>query len=341
MRSFRLLSLFACGFGFAGFLGSTATAQTPPAPKPPQTWEEKKAERFKPMTDEQKAAILAAIPASPAASPKAPRNILVFWLCEGFIHTSIPHGNFAIEEMGRKTGAYTATLADDYAVFDAANLARYDLVLFNNTTRLKFPDAAHRKALLDFLAAGKGVAGIHAASDNFDNWPEALAMMGGIFNGHPWNAGGTWAFRLDDAAHPVNRAFGGAGFWHKDEIYQYKPETYEGKGKLRVLVSLDMAQSRNIAVLLQARKDKAPEAADAEEAARREVPVSWIREFGGGRVFYSNFGHNESTYASAPMLQHYLDGIQYALGDLSADATPTASAADLKISLSPAEPAAP
>lgn len=324
-----------------GTLPTVVSAQTQPPPKPPQTWEQKKAERFKPISEAEKAAILAAIPQTPAAAPKSPRKILVFWLCEGFIHTSIPHGNLALEEMGRKTGAYTATLSDDYAVFDAANLARYDLVLFNNTTRLKFPDPAHRKALLDFLAAGKGVAGIHAASDNFDNWPEALAMMGGIFNGHPWNAGGTWAYRLDDAAHPINLAFGGKGFWHKDEIYQYNPATYQGKDNLRVLVSLDMAQSRNIAVLLQSKKDKAPEAASAEEAAKREVPVSWLREYGGGRVFYSNFGHNESTYASAPMLKHFLDGIQYALGDLSADATPTAKTSDLKIALAPDEPAAP
>jgi len=99
--------------------------------------------------------------------------------------------NFALETMGKKTGAFEATLADDYSVFTAANLAQYDLILFNSTTRLKFPNPEHRKAIMDFLAAGKGVAGIHAASDNFDNWPEALAMMGGIFSGHPWTAGGT------------------------------------------------------------------------------------------------------------------------------------------------------
>ncbi len=321
-------------------LAASAWAQTPP-PKPPQTWEEKKAARFKPMTDADKAAILAAIPDAPVVSPKAERKILVFWLCEGFIHTSIPHGNFALEEMGKKTKAYTATLSDDYAVFAPDNLAQYDLIVFNNTTRLKFPDETHRKAILDFLAAGKGVAGIHAASDNFDNWPEALAMMGGIFNGHPWNAGGTWAFQLDDAKHPLNAAFGGNGFWHKDEIYQYKPETYEGKDNLRVLVSLDMSKSRNIGVLLQSKGDKAPEAPSPDAASKLERPVSWLREYGGGRVFYSNFGHNESTFASAPMLKHFLDGLQYASGDLSADATPTAKMADLTVAPAPDEDSAP
>jgi type 1 glutamine amidotransferase len=304
---------------------------------PPQTWEEKKAARLKPLSEPEKQAVIDAIPERPAITPKAPRRVLVFWLCEGFIHTSIPTANFALETMGQKTGAYTATLADDYGVFTPSNLARYDLILFNSTTRLKFPNPEHRKAIMDFVGAGKGIAGIHAASDNFDNWPEALAMIGGIFNGHPWNAGGTWAFRVDDTGHPVSQAFAGKGFWHKDEIYQYNPATYQGPDHLRILVSLDLSKPQNQAPLLQPRKDKPAEAANPAEAAKREVPVSWIREYGGGRVFYSNFGHNESTYSSGPMLKHFLDGIQYALGDLSADATPTAKASSLTSALPPTQ----
>ena len=55
----------------------------------------------------------------------------------------------------------------------------------------------------------------------------------------------------------------------------------------------------------------------------RTVPVSWIRSFEGGRVFYTNLGHNASTYWNPAILHHILDGLQYALGDLTADATPS------------------
>jgi hypothetical protein len=37
------------------------------------------------------------------------------------------------------------------------------------------------------------------------------------------------------------------------------------------------------------------------------------------------------------MLKHFLDGIQYALGDLSADATPTAKASSLTSALPPTQ----
>ena len=61
--------------------------------------------------------------------------------------------------------------------------------------------------MLNFLKQGKGVAGIHAASDNFYKWKAAARMVGGQFDGHPWNAGGTWSFKLNDPKHTLNRAF--------------------------------------------------------------------------------------------------------------------------------------
>ncbi len=68
----------------------------------------------------------------------------------------------------------------------------------------------------------------------------------------------------------------------------------------------------------------------------REVPVSWLREHGAGRLFYTNLGHREETYANPSIMKHLLDGIQYALGDLEADATPTAKTGE-KPALAPAK----
>ena len=70
----------------------------------------------------------------------------------------------------------------------------------------------------------------------------------------------------------------------------------------------------------------------------REVPVSWIRKAGDGRVFYTNFGHREDTYRNPVILRHMLDGIQYALGDLEADAEPTAKSTPKEPALAPDSP---
>jgi type 1 glutamine amidotransferase len=53
--------------------------------------------------------------------------------------------------------------------------------------------------------------------------------------------------------------------------------------------------------------------------------VGWIRESGQGRVFFCWLGHNNEIFFAPAILQHYLDGIQHAPGDLKADATPSAT----------------
>ena len=42
-----------------------------------------------------------------------------------------------------------------------------------------------------------------------------------------------------------------------------------------------------------------------------------------GRVFYEAHGHSERIYAMKPMLEHILAGVQYAIGDLKADDSPS------------------
>jgi type 1 glutamine amidotransferase len=286
-------------------------------------WQKKKAERFKPLTAAQTDPIDQAVPQKPTARPQRDRRVLVFYRCEGFIHGSIPYANYALQKMGEQTGAFKVDLADTYDVFTRENLEQYDCIILNNTTGMTFREGSQQIAFLDFINGGKGLMGIHAASDNFGRHPECRAIIGGEFGGHPWNAGGNWAFKLDDPTHVLNAAFEGKGFWHTDEIYQYKKETYVGPQVLRILVSLDMGQEA-VSKLIN--------------DGPREVPVSWLRTAGDGRVFYTNFGHREDTFQNPMILRHMLDGIQYAIGDLQADATPTAQVPKTAPALSPAKP---
>lgn len=311
-------------------LGALGVAQVPQ----PTIWEQRAKERFKRLTSKTQVEISQAQPQDSGLKKKKlkTRRVLVFWRCETFIHTSIPSGNFALQEMARKTRAFTVELADKYSVFTKKNLKDYDAIIFNNTTSLKFEDEAQQQAVLGFIRGGKGIVGIHAATDNFYEWEEGAAMMGGQFNGHPWTAGGTWAFKLDDPTHELNAAFDGKGFWHSDEIYQYKPSTFQGPEKLRILVSLDMskAEVREPMSLEQFEKFN-----QEYGPGPREVPVSWIREYGKGRLFYTNFGHNESTYKNPAVMRHLYDGILYALGYTKLDATPTSQLPKIAAALAP------
>lgn len=289
-----------------------ATAIEAPAAQPKKRPRKPKPRIARPQEIER---VEQAMPTAAPAKPAKPRKLLVFSKCEGFVHGSIPLGNKCFQIMGAKTGAFTAVVSQDMAMFEAGRLEQFDAVLFNNSTSLKFKNPDHRKALMAFVKSGRGVAGLHAATDNFYNWPEAAEMMGGLFGGHPWGGGGTWAVKLDEPDHPLNKGFGGTGFKIKDEIYKLRGSVYSRR-KLRVLLSLDMTDKVTLA---QGNKDP-----------KRDIAISWVHKVGKGRAFYCSFGHNNSVYWNPAVLKHCLAGMQYALGDLDVPDSPvsvTAAAA--------------
>ena len=246
----------------------------------------------------------AALPAKAPAQPSRDRKILVVSRCEGFVHGSIPLGVAAIKLMGEKTGAYSIEETREATAFTAENLARFDAVLFLSTTQLD-PTPEQRKALLDFVRGGKGVIGIHAASDNFHQWEAGAEMMGGLFCGHPWTRKCTVKVKLDEPGHPINECFHGEPFNITDEIYQFKAP-YSRK-TLRVLASLDMSDPDTLAV-------KGGHS-NVINRTDNDFGITWVHPEGEGRVFYCSLGHNPHIFWDPRILQHYLAGIQYALGD--------------------------
>jgi uncharacterized protein len=284
------------------------------------------------LSDADLQKIQAALPAKTSAKSRVLRRVLVFYRCEGFVHGGgIVAGNKAIELLGHvggtkdaritnqqgghkdfsvvsQGGSYQTDFSQDYAIFTPENLAPYDAIVFNNTTQLKITSPEAKAALLDFVRNGKGIVGIHAATDNFYDWPEAAAMLGGLFDGHPWGGDGTWAFRLDEPKHKLNRAFHGQGFKLKDEIYQYKdPYT---RADRRVLITLDLTDPTTGGVTRGVKRTD------------KDFAVAWIKKFGKGRVFFCGLGHDKNVFQEPAILQFYLDGIQYALGDLKAPDKP-------------------
>ncbi|MBP8604346.1 MAG: ThuA domain-containing protein [Phycisphaerae bacterium] len=261
------------------------------------------------VTEQEKQAIQSAMPDQPVVKPAAERTMLVFSLCNGFKHSSIPYWIEALNVMSQKTGAFKVVHSTEMSVFNPETLRQYDAICFNNTTKLT-PDAAQQKAILDFVKSGKGIVGIHAATDNFYDWPEGMEMMGGVFSGHPWTGDGTWAVKIDDPQHPLMQPFKGQGFKIKDEIYRTAAPLYS-RTKQRVLMSLDMS-------------DPATKNARGVTPEDADTGISWIKQIGQGRLFYCSLGHDHAVTWNPAVLQHYLAGIQYALGDLKVDDRPLA-----------------
>lgn len=147
-------------------------------------------------------AMLAALPDSAPAAPRQARRVLVLARAAGFVHSSIPLAARTIEALGERTGAWTTTITYDAADITSDNLEQYDAIFLASTTGafLDHPDdeaatAARRQALLEFVRGGKGLAGIHAASDSYHQSSAPPAAAGGgmaaLFEG--FSVGGTLA----------------------------------------------------------------------------------------------------------------------------------------------------
>ena len=285
-----------------------------------------------------------------AAEPAAgkPARLLIVTVTTGFRHGSINTAEPVLEELGRTSGLYhldylrlpegrpaapkqqkradgtsdeewqkqeaafkaeqaafrTADdawmkgLKEQFAkAFSAESLAGFDGVIFASTTgELPIPDL---DAFLAWIKSGKAFIGFHAATDTLRSSDAYCDMVGGHFAGHPWNAGGEHGFVVHEPGHRLTAMFPERFRW-KDEIYQYDPR-YKPEN-LRVLLSLDM----------QASKPQEP----------WHVPVSWVREYGKGRVFYTNFGHNDATWKEPMFQRHMVEGMSWALGRFAAPAEP-------------------
>ncbi|MFC5049716.1 ThuA domain-containing protein [Rubritalea spongiae] len=274
------------------------------------------------VSAENLAKVEASIPKK-VTKPEQKRKLLVFSVTNGYRHKSIDLGKQALVMMGEKTGAYEAVVSDDLSNFEKDKISEFDAICFNNTTsevfrphRVKFKllDAEQKKEVLekekelqqnlaDFIKNGGGFIGIHAATDTFYEWPEYGEIIGGYFNGHPWRSSTDVTIKVDDSAkgNPILAAMSdGEPLNFKEEIYQHK-EPYDSS-KVNMLLRLD-TENTTMEVKGIKRKDN-------------DFGVSWTREYGEGRVFYCSLGHNDHIFWNPKVLSIYLNGIQWAMGDL-------------------------
>ena len=162
--------------------------------------------------------------------------------------------------------------------------------------------------LVEFVKGGKGLAAIHASTDAYYDNDDYGNLIGGRFSGHK-SGKEEISVVNEDPSSPVNAPFGGKGFEFADEIYRFKDPAQNNskqsfdRGTTHVLLSVDISKHNN-------------------EPSGTDMPVAWVRKVGDGRVFYCSLGHNEFVYADPNILKFYLAGIQYATGDLKADASP-------------------
>ncbi|MFC8033282.1 ThuA domain-containing protein [Streptomyces griseoincarnatus] len=231
--------------------------------------------------------------AAPAADPAY--RILVFSRTAGFRHDSIDEGITALRELGAADD-FTVTATEDPAAFTTANLAQYRAVVFLSTTG-DVLGPAQETALEQYMGAGGGYVGIHAAADTEYDWPFYAGLAGALFQSHPAIQPAT--VRVEDRAHDATAHLGAA--WQRtDEWYNYRTNP---RTTAHVLASLD-------------------ESSYSGGTMSGDHPIAWCKDYAGGRAFYTGGGHTAESYAEPAFRRHLLGGIRWAAGLTQADCRP-------------------
>ena len=170
---------------------------------------------------------------------------------------------------------------DSATALSAETLAQFDgLIVYANIDRIEDDQA---KALLDYVASGKGFVPLHCASYCFRNNDEVVALIGAQFQRH-----GGEVFRVHPteaaATHPIMQGYGGFESW--DETYVHTKHNERNR------------------TVLEFRYE-----GDGKE------PWTWTRTHGNGRVFYTAWGHDQRTWSNPGFHNLVERGIRWACGD--------------------------
>ncbi len=244
---------------------------------------------------------LALLGPSPARAAKKAK-VLYITTTAGFHHDTCEYSVPIIKKIAEDSGAFEVVASEKTDLITPQGLKEFDAIVFSNTTGdlKQFPlSEENRDALIDAVKDGKAFIGIHAATDTYKDWPPFAEMIGGSFNGHPWNESVT--INLEDPSSPA--ASPCPSPWTiADEIYTFKNWSRE---KMDVIMSLDKGSEKG--------KGNRPDG---------DYALAWCKTFGKGNVFYTALGHRKEVWDDPTFQAHLLGGIRWALGQAEADIHP-------------------
>ncbi len=143
---------------------------------------------------------------------------------------------------------------------------------------------------------GHGFMGFHSATDTYHENETYWQMIGGTFVSHPWTSGKLVTVDVYDTEHPASRPFG-REFTIKDEIYRYR---HWQPDKVHLLMGLNMEKCMPI---LDKGGKNAYFKPRNDPTSPWAMPLAWVKDWGQGKVFYTNLGHNETTWTNKNLPQ--------------------------------------
>ena len=222
---------------------------------------------------------------------------------QGFVHDVVKRDDgpsrveVTFDELAKRTGLFRVEWTDDVTTLSPQRIRAARLIVFYTTGDLPVTEEQF-DAFESWLNDGGGFLGIHCATDTLLSHPRYPLIIGAKFDGHPWEHDATVTIKVHEPEWEACQAFG-ESYTLTEEIYQYKDFD---PTQVRVLISLDMRRT--------------------ELKKPYHVPIAWCREYGKGKVFYTELGHRDDVWTNPKYQAHLVGAIRWLLGEDKRDARP-------------------
>ncbi|MEV4497842.1 ThuA domain-containing protein [Micromonospora arborensis] len=246
------------------------------------------------------AGLLLALGLAPPASAAPAFRALLFTKTAGYRHDSIPAGITMFQQQAAANN-FELVATEDSSVFTPANLATFDVIIMFQTSGMVWTSAAQRQAVEGYLASGKGIVGIHNATDmgiesEYPWWDQTINGGAHMPEHSPGVLPGTAI--VADKQHPSTAGL--PDRWNRsEEWYNFDSNP---RGKVHVLVTAD-ERTYN----------------PGSRAMGPDHPISWCRNTAGGRVWATAMGHAIDSYSETNFRNHVLGGVKWAAGNVAGD----------------------
>ncbi|MDG9700745.1 ThuA domain-containing protein [Streptomyces sp. DH37] len=234
-------------------------------------------------------------------------RVLVFHASAGEEPPTVDAGIEAVERIGRTGPAaerFRVDATDDASVFSSKRLGRYNAVVFL-TGGGDVLDPEQEAGLESYLEAGGGFLGIHGAAraEPYSSW------FTGLVGARP-AAGGTEAVRravveVGDRAHPAT----------KDLPLEWKRSDR--------WIDWEANPSGKVHTVARVREEPRGPGADAGDW---DHPVSWCRDYDGGRSFYTAMGGTAASFRETDFRTHLRGALMWTTRLARADCKATITA---------------
>jgi PKD repeat protein/type 1 glutamine amidotransferase len=233
-------------------------------------------------------------PGNPGGSPDK-FSVLVFTEtgvedADSEYHASTPAGIDAIRQLGKDAKFKVDVTDDSDGFFTPDTLDDYRVVVFLNTSG-NVLTAAQQAAFEDYYKAGGGFLAIHGAIATEPGWEFLTDLLGTRAEGEE-SLVEQATIKVADRVHDASKALP-LRWQHEDAYYNFADNV---RGFSHVLATVDESTYEGGEMGL-------------------DHPVSWCKDFQGGRSFYTAAGHTAAAFAQANLRTHLAGAIQWAAGE--------------------------